>query len=356
MKSFKPKLLPMPLGSMPHLNAERAWEITLRQFPEIPAWPQLPGRSFLENMYTQFSEGFPGIILQNDRIFVDRTFDLDCEVEQLCINYLADDLDAFKIKEEHAAGLWKTKDALRDHAPIALKGQVTGPVSWGLMVVDQDRRPILYDDILGDLVARHLRMKAAWQESFLRQFTDQTIIMVDEPYMSSFGSAYVALDRPVVLELLEEVFAGINGLSGVHCCGNTDWGLLLDTSVDILSLDAFQYAETLSLYPEQLGAFLARGGMIAWGIVPSGEELVTETADTLLERFERAIANLENKGLRRESLLESGFITPSCGAGRLLPALAEQVVAMARQVSSLARERYLGISLTSGAASGSENS
>lgn len=344
MDSFKPKLLPMPIGSMPHLNIDRAWEITLRCFPELPAWPQLPGRSFLENMYTQFSDGFPGIVLQNDRIFVDRTLELDGEMEQLCINYLADNLDAFKIKEEYAAGLWKTRNALRDHIPIALKGQVTGPVSWGLMVVDQDRRPILYDDMLGDLVARHLRMKAAWQESFLRQFTDRTIIMVDEPYMSSFGSAYVALDRPVVLELLEEVFAGINGLSGVHCCGNTDWGLLLDTSVDLLSLDAYRFAEAISLYPEQLAAFLERGGIVAWGIVPSGNEVEQETAGSLLDRFERILVMLERKGVRREALLESGFITPSCGVGSLLPAVAERVLTMTAQASALARERYLGIS------------
>jgi hypothetical protein len=154
---FKPRLLPMPLGSMPHLSPDEAWEVTLQQFPEIPAWPQLPGRSFLENMYTQFSDGFPGIVLQDDRIFVDRSLDLDSEVERLCISYLADDLDAFDMKLEYAAGLWKTREALKNHSPLAIKGQVTGPVSWGLMVVDQDRRPILYDEMLGDLIARHLR-------------------------------------------------------------------------------------------------------------------------------------------------------------------------------------------------------
>jgi hypothetical protein len=335
--------LPMPLGSMPHLNVNEAWELTLRHFPEIPAWPQLPGRSFLENMYTQFSEGFPGIVLQNDRIFVDRSLDLDSAVEELCIRYLADDVEAFGMRAEYAAGLWKTKEALRDHSPIAIKGQVTGPVSWGLMVVDQDRRPVLYDDLLGDLIPRHLRMKAAWQESFLRQFADQTIIMVDEPYMSSFGSAFVAVDRPLVLQLLEETFAGISGLSGIHCCGNTDWGLLLTTSVNILSLDAYQYAETLALYPEELGAFLARGGMIAWGIVPNGSELETETADSLLDRFEKAVLALEARGIGREQVLERGFITPSCGTGRLSPAFADRVLTMTRRVSLLARERYLGI-------------
>ena len=343
MTPFKPQLLPMAMGSMPHIKPEKAWEITLRHFPEFPAWPQLPARSFLENMYTQFSGGFPGIVLQNDRIFVDRTQDLDSETEELYINYLADNVDAFGVTEEYAAGLWSAKDALADESPVALKGQITGPISWGLMVVNQDRRPVLYDDMLADLVARHLRMKARWQEAFLSQFVEQTIIVVDEPYMSAFGSAFVALDRPLVLELLEETFAGISGLSGIHCCGNTDWGLLLDTSVDILSLDAYQYSSTLALYPGELGAFLERRGIIAWGIVPSGNEIEAETAESLLERLDAAIRALESKGLSRERLLESALITPSCGTGRLLPVVAERVLAMTREVSTLARERYLGI-------------
>ena len=343
MEPFRPRLLPMPLGSLPHLNPDRAWEITLRQFPEIPAWPQLPRRSFLENMYVQFSAGFPGVVLQDDRIFVDRSLDLDSEIEQLYISYLSDDVDAFNISSDYAAGLWKTASALEDQFPIALKGQVTGPISWGLMVVDQGRRPVLYDEILADLAARHLRMKAAWQERFMRQFTDQTIIIIDEPYMSAFGSALIAIDRPLVLELLEETLAGITGLSGVHCCGNTDWELLLSTSVDIISLDAYEYADVFSLYPEKLNDFLERGGLIAWGFIPSGDEIMAETAESLLEKFESAIAALESKGLDRERLLESAFITPSCGAGRLLPALAERIFAMTHEVSLLARERYLGV-------------
>ncbi len=76
-----------------------------------------------------------------------------------------------------------------------------------------------------------LRLKASWQEKELRQISKNTIIFVDEPYMSSFGSAFVPLSREKVVSLLEEVFGGISGLKGVHCCGNTDWSVLLGTSL-----------------------------------------------------------------------------------------------------------------------------
>ncbi|MDH7486535.1 MAG: methionine synthase, partial [Anaerolineae bacterium] len=206
------------VGSMPHREPQVACEVVLEHFPQLPAWPQLPRRSFTENMYVQFSERFPGVVLdvENQRLIVDRRQDLDPALEQLYLAYLENDLDFAAIGPDYAAGLAQLPSSLVAHSPspVALKGQVTGPVSWGLTVVDQNRRPVLYDEVLADALARHLRLKAAWQERELRRLCPQTIIFVDEPYMSSFGSAYVSLEREQVITLLEEVFAGIEGLKG----------------------------------------------------------------------------------------------------------------------------------------------
>jgi methionine synthase II (cobalamin-independent) len=221
-----------------------------------------------------------------------------------------------------------------------VKGQVTGPVSWGLTVTDQDRRPILYDEVLADAVAKHLRLKAAWMEQELRRLSSQTIVFADEPYMSAFGSAFVPLSHDQVIPLLEELFAGIKGLKGVHCCGNTDWSLLLSTTVDILSLDAYGYAESLALYPDQVGAFLERGGLIAWGIVPSGDQVLQETVDSLVDQFHQALGLLTAKGLDRDDLLASALITPSCGCGSLALETAERVLELTGKVSQALRERY----------------
>jgi len=343
MEPFLPRLMPMSLGSVPHVNPTTAWEMVLRHFPEIPAWPQLPRRAFLENMYVQVSAGFPGLVVKDERIFVDRRQNLDPGLERLYIQYLSNEIDAFEIGREYAAGLWAAESVLAGHTLLAPKGQITGPVSWGLMVVDHERRPILYDEILADAAARHLRMKAEWQERFLRRFAERTIVFLDEPYLSAFGSAFVAIERDQVLDLLEETLAGLSGVKGIHCCGNTDWGLLLSTSIDVLSFDAYQFAGTLALYPTELAAFLERGGMIAWGLVPNTVEAYKETPASLLERFEAALRALEEKGLSRERLLNAAFITPACGAGGLETALTEHIFALTCELALLARERCLGI-------------
>jgi methionine synthase II (cobalamin-independent) len=329
----------MSVGSVPHRDPMYACDLILKQFPVIPTWPQLPKRSFLENMYVQFSERFPGVVLEEDRIYVDRRRSLDDALEQLYVAYLQNDLEYGAISPTYAAGLAEMlKRTLPDIA--AIKGQVTGPVSWGLTVVDHNRRPVLYDEILSDAVAKHLRLKAAWQETQLRQLSPNVITFIDEPYMSSFGSAYVSLSREQAIALMEEVLSGLEGIKGVHCCGNTDWSLLLATSIDVLNFDAYGYAETLALYATEVKSFLDRGGVIAWGIVPASDAVNSETASSLEDRLGRAMQLLVDKGISLDELIHASLITPSCGTGSLSEETAEKVLSTTAEVSRLAREKH----------------
>ncbi|MCM8766341.1 MAG: hypothetical protein NC920_05860, partial [Candidatus Omnitrophica bacterium] len=52
------------IGSLGHIHSPEATSLVLNLFKEIPFWVQLPQRSFRENMYVQFSEGIPGIVIK----------------------------------------------------------------------------------------------------------------------------------------------------------------------------------------------------------------------------------------------------------------------------------------------------
>ena len=191
--------------------------------------------------------------LQDGKILVDRSKNIDKPLEQLYLAYLENNIDKYPITADYAAGLHKFL-TYTDLPVRAVKGQLVGPVTWGMTVTDNDGRAVAYDDVLADAVAKLLRLKAAWMERELRKVSPNTIIFIDEPYMSTFGSSFLALSRETITSLLEEVLSGISGMKGVHCCGNTDWSLLLKTSIDILSFDAYNYAESLALYPGELKA------------------------------------------------------------------------------------------------------
>jgi methionine synthase II (cobalamin-independent) len=336
-------LLATAIGSLPHTDPVAACRVMTDNLP-IPAWPQLPRRSFKENMYAQYSEGFPGVVVDegHERIWVDRSRDLDGGLERLYAAYMENDLDFAAISAEYAAGFHAFLDVAAGRSWPAVKGSVTGPISWGLTVTDEDERAILYDDSLADAVAKHLRLKAAWQERELRKLSNTTIIFVDEPYMSAYGSAFFSLEREMVLRLLTETMAGIKGLVGVHCCGNTDWSLLLETRAHVLNFDAYAYAESVALYPEAVRAFLRRGGLLAWGIVPAEDEeaIAGETAGSLTDRLLVGMSLLVKKGIPLDHLLDACLVSPSCGLRGRSEAIAVRALQLAVGVTEELRRRF----------------
>jgi methionine synthase II (cobalamin-independent) len=332
--------LPTMVGSMPHSNSEKAYSLVNHYLKDIPAWPQLPKRSFRENMSVQFSQGFPGITEKDNKIYVDRSLDWDKPLEELYTAYLENNIDKYPISADYAAGL----HAFLSHTNLkikAVKGQITGPISWGLSVTDDNKRAILYDDMLSDVAAKLLRLKAGWQEKVLSKISKDTIIIIDEPSMVSYGSAFFSLPKDRVINLLEEVLGGINGIKGIHCCGNTDWSLILDTSSDILSFDTYNYAESLTLYPSEVKHFLDKGGAIAWGIVPNAEDnLKRETVSSLKDRLEEAMAPFSRKEIPFRQLVEHGLLTPSCSLSLISEEAAARTLELLVELSQDIRNRY----------------
>lgn len=350
---FEANCLPTAIGSVPHKDVDSALGEILTYFDHIPFWPQLPNTSFKENMYVQFAEGLPGAVvdLANEKVFFDTSQDLTPGLEKLFEAYLSGNTDAFALREESAQGFYAFLEALKTGLPDIelLKGHITGPISLGLAVLDQDRKPSLYNDEVREAIVKSLGMSIRWQEERMRAARPgvETLMFVDEPYLVSYGSAYVSLTREDIVAMIDEVVSAAEGLVGVHCCGNTDWSILMETSIDLISFDAYDYAESLALYADQVKAFLERGGILAWGAIPSGlpspDQIEKESVPTLLKRLEGAMGLLVEKGIDKETLVRQALITPSCGTASMSVENAKRSFACARVVSDAMREAYLGI-------------
>jgi len=336
--------LPTIIGSMPHTDAKKATALVTRYLKDIPTWPQLPKKSFLENMYVQFSEGFPGAVVENNRIYIDTAKDYTKSLEALYQAYLENNATKYPIGRDKAAGLYALLEQGK-LSPRAVKGCVTGPLSWGMTVTDENKVPILYHETLGDAVPKFLKLKAAWEENELKKISRNTIIFVDEPMMASYGSVVAAgaFSKPEkIIELINEVFDGISGLKGIHCCGNTDWSILLKTKMDILNFDAYAYAQSLSLYPDEVKKFITRGGCVAWGIVPNTTEPVNkESAASLKDRLGEAIAPFTRNGLKFKDIYKQSILTPCCTLSPLTEEGTEKALQLLVELSNEMMKKYL---------------
>jgi hypothetical protein len=343
--TFQPRCLPTAIGSLPHANAADAVRTVLDSIPDAPIWPQLPANGLNEQMEVQYSEGIPRVVIDREkqRMYIDTSGDCSLELAAFYEKYLAEDVDAFAITPAFSKGVYALEEALAKAGGSRpfIKVQTTGPISFGLTIVDENKRAIYYNPEFIDVVVKALAMKCRWQIRKFRKYAAATICFIDEPILSAFGSStYVSVTRDDVIAKIGELIEAIHAegaLAGVHCCGNTEWSLLIDAGVDIVNFDAFDYGETIALYPTAVKQHLDRGGALAWGIVPTNSaKIQAQTAESLVAKFDELTRHLAAAGavdlgaIRRQAL-----ITPSCGTGSLPLADAERVFRTLRETAAI---------------------
>jgi methionine synthase II (cobalamin-independent) len=345
---FKPACLPLLVGSMPVKDHVHAANLVFKYTPDIPLWVQLP-HFVEESMVAQFTPGLPALTHKKGRMFIDTgAAAYDSEFLAFFEEYMAVterqsslEMSRFALTTETALGFFELLKRLTStpSLPKAIKGQVTGPITFSTSLTDQDRRAIFYNDALRDMAVKHLALKAAWQVHQLSQFNLPVIIFIDEPALAGFGSSeLISISKEDVRACLDEVIDAIHaegGLAGIHICANTDWALVLDSNIDIVNFDAYAYFDRFMLYPDAIARFLEDGRILAWGIIPTlkVEDIEVATAVSLTNRLKECILKLEKMGCDRETIYHQSLITPSCGVGPLSPKQANKVLTLVRDVS-----------------------
>ena len=335
------------IGSVPFTDPAASARFVLDSGIDIPFWPQLPKRDFRELMNPQFAEGLP--CFRTDRAAKRTWFDIgDDRPEQMTTFYeklLAGDHAALGLSAEAAAGYHAFLDEPRSRRLHFdwLKGQITGPITLTLSMQDQNRRAVYYDPGLLEAAVQALIVKGTQQIEALGRFAEGVLIFIDEPVLAAFGtSAYLSLKAEDVIRLIDAVAEPLREAGatvGVHCCGNTDWAMMTQTVVDVLSFDAYGYGDTVCLYPDDVKRFLDRGSALAWGIVPTSEAVRTETPDTLTTRLDDLMRDLASRGIEMDRLNAQALITPSCGTGPMEEADARKAFGTLVEIGRKLRDR-----------------
>ncbi|MCP4600219.1 MAG: hypothetical protein GY847_06735 [Proteobacteria bacterium] len=354
---YKPKCLATAIGSMPHSDPKKALDIVFESIPSAPIWPQLPALGLNEQMEIQYSEAMPCRVIDREkkRMYFDTSGDYSEAFAEFYEAYIMamdpddgnGDCSAMAISPDYAAGIYALEERLKAGERVGrfLKVHTTGPCSFALTTVDENKRAIYYNEEFRDVIVKALAMKCRWQIQKFKPFAKDIICFVDEPILSAFGSStYISVHRDDVVTVINEMVEAIHAdgaLAGVHCCGNTEWSILIDAGVDIVNFDAFGYGETIAVYPDHVKKHLNAGGMLAWGVVPTSVEIRNHTVDTLTTLYEKMVENLAQKsGLDKQLIIEQTVITPSCGTGSMEIKDAEKVLKTTGELSSALKTKF----------------
>ena len=327
------------MAVMPHKDVDRALEKALSM--DIPFWPQLPHYSYYEDMYVQASEHFPGILLDMEK----RTLRFSqekfiAELEETMDHF--NEPEYFDISDRYSVVYKRFLDLDFSDRP-AIRGQLEGPISFGFNVVDQDDRPILFDDTVRPFMLEFMAKRVDVQLSRLKKLNPNAFMFVDEPGLQFLFSAMAGYGDQAARADMEVFFSMIERPRGVHLCGNPDWDFLLGLDLDILSLDVYSNGEIFTSYAASIRRFLDRGGVIAWGIVPSNfEPFEKEGLDSLKNRLKEIWSILGKNGIDREFLLSRSLLSPAtcCLVNPDGEKTVEKAFKMTSDLSAELREEY----------------
>ncbi|MFZ5645400.1 MAG: hypothetical protein ACOY46_17665 [Bacillota bacterium] len=297
------------MGILPHTNIGEALDLAMTL--DIPFWPQLPHYSFFEDMYAQVSENFPGIILDINKKRI--TLDSSKFYEELSDYAVkSGDDDIFTLSPGYSAAFQAFME--RDLSGYeTIRGQSIGPVSFGLKIVDENLKPIIYQDDIREFLYEFIARKTNVQYRQLLEKHPSPFVWVDEPGLEIIFGSFTGYSSHRAKKDFAAFLSRLEGPRGVHLCGNPDWSFLLSgLELNILSIDAYGCGEIFTRYAGEVRDFLDAGNIISWGIVPTlTEELTRESVEDLAVRLEGLWSNLVSRGISLKKILKQAWLAPA---------------------------------------------
>ncbi|MBL8778800.1 MAG: hypothetical protein JNK12_22915 [Acidimicrobiales bacterium] len=322
------------IGSLPHTAPDQAVALVLDEHGWLPAAPSLPRRSPLEGMIAQAAWGMPGVTVADDG-------SLDLVLDRIDPEAPPADAD---LSGAPFLGLRVFLDAVAGRTGW-VKLQLTGPVTLGLALhaagLDAERA------FMAAGTAVRARAEALLALAARKVPDAPLLVFVDEPGLASCMHPGFPIEPDRAVDLVSGALASIepHAVTGLHCCGNADWRLVLQAGPQVLSapVDA-----GLGDFAGTLGSFLDRGGWVAWGAVPTDGPLGT-TADRLWRHLCDLWCEMVRAGCDPVLLRTQAMVTPACGLALHGEPQAAHVLSLARNVAQRLHDQAVGVRLTAGA-------
>ncbi|GIU85078.1 MAG: hypothetical protein KatS3mg008_1853 [Acidimicrobiales bacterium] len=320
------------VGSVPHCDPSEAVDFVLRTQSRLPAAPQLPARSPNESMLGQAIVGMRGVTL-------DPVGGLKVDLDEFAPAEGGDSLssDAF-------VGMRAFLNAVVDRTgPV--KVQLTGAVTLAVELIRAGVPPRL----AFDAATKTLEVRVGEIMGVMERRLPQVgrVLVFDEPWLTALRGEGLPASPVQVLDALARIL-GVGSewaTVGVHCCGPTDWSLVLSAGPDLLSAPVWAGLEEAA---GSLARFLDRGGWVAWGVVPTSRP-IGMTSERLWRSLAAHWCSLVRGGCDPVVLRARALVTPECGLARHGLAQAEQVMAFAAVIADRLGQEAIGVRLQLGA-------
>lgn len=319
------------IGSLPHSDPVEAAHVVLRLVPDLPAAPQLPERDPREGMIAQWLHALPEVVVTDDGTCT--------------LLGRSDEAPHCEFDAVSHAGLLTFLDvaAMAGARPARVKVQLTGPLTLGTAL-----------EGLGMSTARAFRRAAvlcrAWATALEQLVASRlpgtdVVVFLDEPALVRWRRGEAALDRDSAIDVLSGALAAIDGVTGVHVCGDGDVGLAIEAGPQVLGVEV---RDDLTDHSLPLSRFLDGEGWVAWGAIAT-DRPVGESPDPHWRHLAAVWCELARRGCDPVVMRTRGLVTPACGLAGYGASQAERVLGIAHELAGRVHDQAVAARLTLGA-------
>jgi hypothetical protein len=326
---------PTSIGSLPHTDRDAAIDFVLDRTPELPAAPTVPALEPLEMMLAQAAWGIDGVAIGVDgTLSVADPAAVDASAPLGDRSLSGRPFQTWRRFLDRVAG--------RD-GPVKL--QLTGPLTLGLTLVQAGLATDHAFAVASAAVSQRATDLLALADT--RAPGVDLVVVFDEPGLVGGLRSDLLLAPDAVIDLLSGALASVEGraVGGVHCCGATDWRLVLQAGPQVLSMPV---GADVTGSAGAIGSYLERGGWVAWGAVATDGPL-GEQPSRSWRRLSSQWCELVQAGCDPELLRRQALVSPVCGLALHDEVQADHVFALTRRLSERIHDQVMGIRLSVGA-------
>ena len=334
----------IPLGALPYDNIDTATKMIAKLFEKSPFLPFLPKISTEDTVINRTLENIPGIKITGSKVQIKITSNSYKQNMSLLENAFnrpeIENLEHFAISSPF---IEKFFYMIKKFKPEQAVINLLGPFSISQKLINAAEEEMLVDKTYRKLFIQSICVKALWAIKKIKEISPETtpLIILEEPMLGQLGNLKreneeISIDLVTslfarVIEKLKEAGANI----GIHCSEKCDWKIPINAGVDLISFDAYNNPNNLSIIPEQIIEFIARGGKINWGIVPVINESIVKSLniDYVSKRLFATMEGLILAGVSAPFVYNSALVSIQGDTAHLPIIFSEKASILATQLA-----------------------
>ena len=285
--------------------------------------------------------GFPGLSFDpsNEQGVVERVR-AEGELDRLGLAYLCADQTAGALPSEYGVVLADLVRQVDQQHPHGIHLELSGPLSLAMQLVDEHAHPLIATPALCEALGQHLVLRGCWLHEQLSLTSGSTLICLDEPFLETLDSPFCPIDREEGFTLLSRILADLPPPRGLCVTGMPDWSVLVTLPIELIFFDAYGQTSGLTQASVAIAEYLDRGGLLAWGVVPTDLQLLYQDhAELLAQRMVRIVNELAATGvISSEQIWAATLITTTGRLSHLPMAVAKQATLRCHELAHQLRQ------------------